>query len=57
MSLFSYGGIVRATVVTDKVACPDSSDVSTIVEEFEKEIINLTKSAGVPEDEVFVEQE
>ena len=54
MSLFSYGGIVRATVVTDKVACPNSADVPTIVEEFEKEIINLTKSAGVPESEVFV---
>ncbi|ODN03585.1 O-acyltransferase WSD [Orchesella cincta] len=56
MSLFSYGGIVRATVVTDKVACPSSSDVPTIIEEFEKEIINLTKNAGVQESEVFASE-
>jgi hypothetical protein len=53
MSLFSYGGIVRATVVVDKTACPDPTDVPTIIEEFEKEVINLAKNANVPVEEVF----
>lgn len=52
MSLFSYGGAVRATVVLDKTA-GSAEDVPTIIEEFEKEIVNLARQAGVSAEQVF----
>lgn len=52
MSLFSYGGTVRATVILDKTA-GNSEDVPTLVEEFEKELTNLAKLSQVPVQELF----
>lgn len=52
MSLFSYGGVVRATVVLDRTA-GDGADVPTIIEEFEKEVASLARSAGVGGNLVF----
>jgi hypothetical protein len=52
MSLFSYGGAVRATVVLDKTA-GSAEDVPTLLEEFEKEVAILAKGAGVCGEDVF----
>jgi len=54
MSLFSYGGRVRATVVVDHTSCPDPSNVETILKGFEQEVINLAEQAGVALDSLFL---
>lgn len=52
MGLFSYGGRCRATMVGDTTYM-SKSDVESLVANFESEIIELGKSFGVGESEIF----
>ena len=52
-SLFSYAGQVRVGMVCDGCVFPDSSDVPTLINEFEKEILYTAKLTGVPPSSCF----
>lgn len=52
MGLFSYGGRCRATMVGDTTYM-SKSDVESLVANFESEIVELGKSFGVGESEIF----
>lgn len=53
--LFSYAGRIRAGVIADGSVMPSSSDVPALIEEFEKDLINLAKDADVKEKDMFME--
>jgi hypothetical protein len=53
MGLFSYNGRVRASMIGDKSALPDASDIPTLLEEFEREILDLSVQNNIPKKSVF----
>ncbi|CAL8123845.1 unnamed protein product [Orchesella dallaii] len=53
--IFSYAGRIRAGVIGDGAVLPSSSDVPSLVEELEKEIVHMAKEADIKEKDVFMQ--
>ncbi|ODM94613.1 O-acyltransferase WSD [Orchesella cincta] len=53
--IFSYAGRIRAGVIGDGAVLPSSSDVPSLVEELEKEIVQMAKDADIKEKDVFMQ--
>ena len=53
MSLFSYAGQIRVSMVGDSSVFPDPTDIPTLITEFEKEIIRTGDLAGISQENCF----
>ena len=54
MSLFSYNGRIRASIVTDSVVMTDSQDTLNLIKAFEEEVTDLAESCNLTKESLFL---